>query len=324
MAPLRGAARSALPDSAFAYIDSKGQRRLPINDAPHVRNALARFDQTTFEDDAARERARQRLLKAALRFGITPIGFFDHQFRNERTRGEVKARAAKVATLPRGTVTLLMADVEGSTPLTRKLGDDYPTMLRDVWEVLRTEVKNSGGQEVDIRGDEYIAVFRRAIDGLNGAIAIQRALARQVSPRKVEIRVRIGLHTGYATIADSEYVGITMHTVARVCSAGHGGQILLSTSARQAVAEGLPADIRFRELGLYALAGLAQPEVLFQVQADGLRDGFPKLRVKSARSLATSPDPTLPLWGTESLATPQPNPPPHGGREKTRKARARP
>ena len=290
MAPLRSAARSALPDSAFAYIDTKGRRRLPINDAPHVRNALARFDQTVFESDDARERARQRLLKAALRFGITPVGFFDHQLRNERVQGEAKARAAKVADLPRGNVTLLMADVEGSTPLTRKLGDDYPTMLRDVWEVLRAAVKAAGGQEVDIRGDEYIAVFRRAGDGLNGAIAIQRALARQLSPRKVEIRVRIGLHTGSATIADSEYVGITMHTVARVCSAGHGGQILVSEATRKAIGEELATGISFRQLGWYTLAGLAAAEALFQVEADGLRSEFPKLRVRAARP----PSPTLP------------------------------
>src|SRR2546426_6157059 len=77
-------ARAQLPDSAFAYIDSTGSRRLPINDEAHVRNALARFNQVRFEDDAARERARTRLLRAAKRFGIVPVGFIDVQFRTER------------------------------------------------------------------------------------------------------------------------------------------------------------------------------------------------------------------------------------------------
>jgi class 3 adenylate cyclase len=283
VAPLNSQARSSLPDSAFAYIDSKGRRRLPINDAAHVRNALARFDQTAFEDDAARERARQRLLKAALRFGITPIGFFDVQLRKERRQGEVKARAARVASLPRGLVTLLMADIEGSTRLTQQLGDGYPALLRDVWEIVRASIRPASGQEVDVRGDEFFAVFRRALDGLNAAIAIQRALARQASPAGVEVRARIGLHTGQATIADSQYVGIGVHTVARVCSAGHGGQILLSTATRHAVADSAAVGVSFRELGPYELAGLPQAEVLFQVEADGLRARFPKLRAKMSR-----------------------------------------
>jgi class 3 adenylate cyclase len=141
----------------------------------------------------------------------------------------------------------------------------------------------AGGQEVDVRGDEYFAVFRRALDGLNAAIAIQRALARQASPAGIEVRARIGLHTGQATIADSQYVGIGVHTVARVCSAGHGGQILLSTATRHAVAESVAEGISLRELGRYELAGLPEPEALFQVEADELRARFPKLRVKMSR-----------------------------------------
>jgi class 3 adenylate cyclase len=281
MAPLDGRARASLPDSAFAYIDSKGRRRLPINDAGHVRNALARFDQTAFEDDAARERARQRLLKAALRFGITPIGFFDGQLRKERRQGEVTARAAKVASLPRGTVTLLMADIEGSTRLTHRLGDGYPVVLRHVWEVIRAAIHPASGQEVDIRGDEYFAVFRHAVDGLNAAIAIQRALARQASPAGIEVRVRIGLHTGQATIADSQYVGIGVHTVARVCSAGHGGQILVSMATRDAVAASVADGVTFRALGRYDLAGLPERAALFQVEAAGLIGDFPRLRAKA-------------------------------------------
>jgi hypothetical protein len=79
MAKLTSTDRAKLPDSAFAYVDSKGQRKLPINDEAHVRNALARFDRVAFESDAARERARKRLLNAAKRFGIVPVGFIDGQ-----------------------------------------------------------------------------------------------------------------------------------------------------------------------------------------------------------------------------------------------------
>src|SRR5258707_1648779 len=112
MPQLSATARARLGDNAFAYVDATGRRRLPIHDASHVRNALARFDQTAFEDDVARERARQRLLRAAKKYGIVPLGFFDGQLRKERQQGETKARASDIASLPRGTVTFLLTDIE--------------------------------------------------------------------------------------------------------------------------------------------------------------------------------------------------------------------
>ena len=102
MPPLDATSRARLPDSAFAYIDSQGRRRLPINDASHVRNALARFDQTGFEDDAARERARQRLLRAAKRYGLVPLGFFDGRSasRGRSRRGRSTSQACRAAWSP--------------------------------------------------------------------------------------------------------------------------------------------------------------------------------------------------------------------------------
>ena len=85
MPPLSAKKRARLPNSAFAYVDSRGQRRLPSNDEAHVRNALARFNQVAFEDDAARERARKRLLNAAKKYGIVPVGFITGQLQSERT-----------------------------------------------------------------------------------------------------------------------------------------------------------------------------------------------------------------------------------------------
>src|SRR6187401_3493251 len=104
MPPLRAKERAQLPDSAFAYIDSKGKRRLPINDASHVRNALARFGQVHFEDEAARDRARSRLLRAAKKHGIMPIGFISSQLKQSQK-------------LPTGDVTFLLTDIECSTEL---------------------------------------------------------------------------------------------------------------------------------------------------------------------------------------------------------------
>lgn len=284
MAPLDVRARAALPDSCFAYIDSKGRRRLPINDPAHTRNALSRFEQTAFESDAARERARIRLLRAAKKFGIAPLGFFDGQLRKERRQGQIDASSARIARLPSGIVTFLLADVEGSTPLARRLGDDWPVLLQALWQVIRRSLRATGGEEVDVRGDEYFAVFRRPADAVRGAIRAQLAIARHGWPGGEQVRVRIGLHTGRPTIADAAYVGITVHTVARVCSAGHGGQVLLSSATYAAVSEAVVNDLSYRELGRYQLAGLAQPEALYQLVADGLLTDFPRLRARLART----------------------------------------
>src|SRR3954451_10115722 len=104
MPPLGAKQRAQLPDSAFAYIDSTGRRRLPINDASHVRNALARFNQVHFEDEAARDRARTGLLRAAHKHGVVPTGFSSAQRQPQRK-------------LPKGQGTVLLTDVEGSTDL---------------------------------------------------------------------------------------------------------------------------------------------------------------------------------------------------------------
>ena len=105
--------RARLPDRAFAYIDSQGRRRLPIHDASHVRNALARFNQVRFEDDAARDRARTRLLVAAKRFRIVPVGFISNELRSEREHGQ---RTEEPVPLPSGFVTMLLTDIDDFVP----------------------------------------------------------------------------------------------------------------------------------------------------------------------------------------------------------------
>jgi class 3 adenylate cyclase len=277
--PLDSTARARLPDSSFAYIDSQGRRRLPINDVSHVRNALARFDQVDFEDDAARERARERLLRAAKKHGIVPLGFFDGQLR--------KAKGANVRSLPRGTVTFLLTDIEGSTRLLEKLGDEYTGLLRDVRTLIRTSVRAASGHEVDARADEFFAVFRRSTQALEAALAIQQALREKSWPQKSDVRVRIGMHTGRPTLTDTGYVGIAVHIAARVCWASHGGQILMSSAAREAFAE--PAKgVSFRSLGRFSLHGVAEPETLYQVEAADMRAKFPKPRtigpIRSSRA----------------------------------------
>lgn len=284
MPALSARARAILPASAFAYIDTQGRRRLPIHDAAHVRNALARFDQTAFESDSLRETARKRLLAAAKRYGIVPIGFFDGQLRNERLVAETGRRASDVAALPRGRVTFLMTDIEGSTELLRDLGDRYARLLREVRTLIRKSVRDNAGHEVDARADEFFAAFKRPPQALAAAIGIHRGLRDREWPNGRTVCVRIGIHTGRTTLSDSGYVGIAVHTVSRVCSAGHGGQTLLSAAAHDGLDLGRVEDVTVRMLGRYALAGLADPETVYQVGAADLRARFPKLRAAAARS----------------------------------------
>ena len=265
MPPLTARERAQLPDSAFAYIDSRGHRRLPIHDASHVRNALARFNQVRFEDDDARDRARSRLLRAAKKHGIMPIGFINAQLRAKHR-------------LPTGHITFLLADIEGSTELLARLGDRYAPVLADVRRRVRAAVRNAGGSEVDVRGDDHFAVFEHAPAALEAGLAIQRALLAGAGPDGTDVRLRIGLHRGRPSLTDGGYVGISVHAAARICFAAHGGQIILSWAVRNALGESLPDGVSLRSLGAWRFRGLPEPIDMFQVQAADLTADFPALR----------------------------------------------
>lgn len=275
MAPLDSATRAKLPKSAFAYIDARGRRRLPIHDEAHVRNALARFGQVRFEDEEARERARRRLLNAAKKFGILPVGFITGQLESERELG--RRRAAEPVVLPEGFLTMLMTDVEGSTALVHRLGDRYRGLLDGVRSMLADCVTARGGHVVDARADEFFAVFEHPAAAVEMAIDAQRELRHRTWVDDVECRIRMGLHTGHPTLADANYIGVPVHTTARVCGAAHGGQIVVSRETRDAVRQAAPDGVRFRSLGSYRLRGLPEPVPLFQVAAKGLAARFPAL-----------------------------------------------
>jgi class 3 adenylate cyclase len=283
MAKMKASERANLPDSAFAYIDSRGRRRLPIHDHAHVRNALARFGRVHFESDAARDEARTRLLKAAKKFGIVPIGFIDGQLQTERLRARTPNRSIDPRVLPTGQVTLLLTDIEASTVLVRRLGSRYASLLERVRSVLRRAVTGMGGWEVDARADEFFAIFKRPEAAVGAAVEVQSKLSQQTWPDDAQVRVRIGIHSGRPTLTESGYVGLSVHTMARVCEAGHGGQILITDAVRGAVEGSLP-EIRFRNLGLHSLQGLDRPLPLFQVEAPDLTVTFPPLRSATRES----------------------------------------
>ena len=265
MPPLGAKERAQLPDRAFAYVDSGGRRRLPIHDASHVRNALARFNQVVFEDEAARDRARGRLLRAAKKHGIMPIGFISAQLQPQLK-------------LPTGQVTFLLTDIEGSTGLLARLGDRYAALLADVRRVVRGAVRSAGGHEVSARGDDVFAVFEHPAGALEAALAIQRATRAAAWPGQSTVRLRIGLHRGRPALTETGYVGISVHAAARICFSAHGGQIVLSGAVRNAVLDALPDGVTLQRLGAWRFRGLPEPVTIFQADAPDLAAEFPPLR----------------------------------------------
>jgi class 3 adenylate cyclase len=173
-----------------------------------------------------------------------------------------------------------MTDIERSTEILHRMGDRYGRLLNEIRRIVRAAVLRASGREVDVRADEFFAVFASAADAVETAEAIQRRLGRRRWPDGLDVRVRIGIHSGRPTLTDVGYIGLAVHTVARVCAAAHGGQIVTSGETRKALAGASPAGIRFRSLGQHRLQGLAGPEALFQVMADGLPARFPPPRIE--------------------------------------------
>jgi class 3 adenylate cyclase len=143
---------------------------------------------------------------------------------------------------------------------------------------MRSAVQKSGGREVDAIGDEFFAAFEHTRDAVDAAIAIQRAVRGHAWADGADVRVRIGVHTGRPTLGDTGYLGLAVHTVARVCTSAHGGQIVISSAVREAIGVALPDGIVAQSLGAWRLSGLRTSMELLQIHADGLVDEFPPVR----------------------------------------------
>jgi DNA-binding NarL/FixJ family response regulator/class 3 adenylate cyclase len=178
-----------------------------------------------------------------------------------------------VSALPTGTVTFLFADVEGSTALMRAAPQDYPSVIGDVRRILREAIGAGGGLEVDATGDELFAVFADAPSAAEAAVTVQRAMRDNTWPPAARVRIRIGLHTGTAEVNEEGYTGLDVVRASRIASAGHGGQIVLSDSARALV-----GSLETRDLGTHRLTGLPEPERIHQLLAEGLPRDFDPLR----------------------------------------------
>jgi class 3 adenylate cyclase len=187
-----------------------------------------------------------------------------------------------MATLPGGTVTFLFTDIEGSTRLLQQLGDAYGDVVRDHRLLLREHLGEKGGTEVDTQGDAFFYSFPRAKDGVAGAVAAQRALAAHEWPDGAEVKVRMGLHTGEPSVGEEGYLGLDVVRAARICSAGHGGQILLSETTRALLGNDLPEGVSVVDLGQQNLKDV-QHERIYQLAFDG-EQSFPPLKTDAPKS----------------------------------------
>lgn len=188
-----------------------------------------------------------------------------------------------VSELPSGTVTFLFTDIEGSTELLRRLGDDYGALLGEERRILRETLGAAGGSEIDTQGDAFFFSFTRARDAVAGAVGAQRALVEHEWPEGVEVKVRMGLHTGEPAVGDEGYVGLDVVRAARICSAGHGGQILISETTRALLGAGLPDGVTLLDLGGQELKDVGE-ERIFQLALDGQEDAFAPLKTERRRA----------------------------------------
>jgi predicted ATPase/class 3 adenylate cyclase/tetratricopeptide (TPR) repeat protein len=183
--------------------------------------------------------------------------------------------------LPTGTVTFLFTDIEGSTPLWEKMPHEMQTSLAQHHAILRQAIETNGGQVYQIIGDAFQAAFRLTTQGLAAALAAQCSLQSADWGATGPIQVRMGIHTGHAELdstGNAPYeVSHTLNRAARVMSAGHGGQILLTQEAADLVKRELPEGIALKDLGEHQLKGMEWPEHLFQVLAPDLPQEFPPL-----------------------------------------------
>ena len=255
---------------------------------------------TLVREQPLRERLRAQLMLALYRSGRQADALAAYQEARETLVDELgvepgaelrdlnrqilnqDAALAAPQTLPRGTVTLLVADIEGSTRLLRRLGAQYPEVLARTRQLLRETLAE--GREVDAKGDSLLYVFTSANEAVEAAAAATRALAAADWPDEVEVRVRIGIHTGEPTLEGDDYVGLDVHRAARICDAAHGGQVLLSRETRQLL-DAVPDGLVIRDLGHHELRDLPEPERLFQLVLPDLPQEFPPLRAVRASNV---------------------------------------
>jgi class 3 adenylate cyclase len=179
--------------------------------------------------------------------------------------------------LPAGTVTFVFSDVEGSTELLKRLGDDYATVIADHRRIVRETFGAHGGVEIDAQGDAFFFAFARARDAAEAAVEAQRAHEAHAWPNGERVRVRMGLHTGEPAVGDEGYLGLDVVRAARICTVGRGGHVLVSDTTRALLGSALPDGVSVHPMGERRLKDLDEPERVYELVIEGVDQPEPAL-----------------------------------------------
>ncbi len=211
-------------------------------------------------------------------------------------QGQVPRASASTppSALPTGAVTFCFGDIEGATQLASELRSDYSDVLLAHRSILRDAWTRHHGREIRAEGDSFFVVFASPKEALGAVVEAQRGLAAHNWPERASVRVRMGLHTGEASVTGAEYEGIEVIRTARIAAAAHGGQVLVSNCTWALLKDDLPTGAALRDLGEHRLKDFPRPEHIYQLAIDGLPADFPALRSLAATpgSLAQSATPT--------------------------------
>ncbi len=188
-----------------------------------VLKALAKDPQQRFEHVQAFALALEEAFQSLARTHIAPSS--EHAAESGQSKSSPRS-------LPTGTVTMLFTDIEGATRLLQQLGDRSASVLAECRHLLRATFQEWNGHEVNTQDDAFFVAFARATDAVLAVVEAQRALAAHLWPEGVAVRVRMGLHTGEPSLTPEGYVGLDVQRAARIMSAAHGGQVLLSRTCR--------------------------------------------------------------------------------------------
>ncbi len=181
--------------------------------------------------------------------------------------------------LPTGAVTFLFTDIEGSTRLVRRLRERYPEVLAEHQRLVRAAFARHGGHEIDTQGDAFFYAFGSAQEAVLAAVEAQRALSGHPWPDEAELKVRMEFTRVRPRRVNGRYAGLAVHRAARICAAGHGGQILVSQATQSLIEDDEEhLAVGLRDLGEQRLKDIDRPVRLYQVAASGLATEFPAVR----------------------------------------------
>ena len=178
--------------------------------------------------------------------------------------------------LPSGTVTFLFSDIEGSTGLLKRLDERYRELIAQHRQLVRDTFTRHGGVEIDTQGDAFFFAFARARDAVAAAVEAQRAHADASWPDAVEVRVRMGLHTGEPAVGAEGYLGVDVVRAARLCATAQGGHVLLSETTRALLGSSLPDGVSIHALGERRLKDIDEPERVYELEIEGLEQPEPE------------------------------------------------